>query len=276
MTHKKGFTLIELMVVISTIGTLSSIILASLKDAQAKARDSVRVQQVRQLDNATRSYVYANNQAPELSTCNPNTGTGCVAKSNAANGTTEKNAWNAYLSEMDNYIGATPVDPCGTSGCAVVGSSENTGYTYISPGGVQYYCNQLGTCGIDDYTESYQLSANLETNSTPSYGEGGYTGSLVAIPSPHNVTIEVYVGTNLITSTQNGGCQAYVTGPGGFSAFPPCVTATPITTSGTYSIQYIRGFPVGARSVPPVIQPSGPQNYNGNNNLIFRMYFQPL
>ncbi len=48
---QKGFTLIELMVVISIIGLLSSIVLASLQTARTKARNSRIVQEVQQLRN---------------------------------------------------------------------------------------------------------------------------------------------------------------------------------------------------------------------------------
>jgi len=47
----KGFTLIELMVVISIIGVLSSVVLAGLQSTRVKARNSRIVQGVQQLRN---------------------------------------------------------------------------------------------------------------------------------------------------------------------------------------------------------------------------------
>ncbi len=53
---KKGFTLIELLVVISIIALLSSVVLSSLNKAQTKARDSARIQEIKQLKTALSLY----------------------------------------------------------------------------------------------------------------------------------------------------------------------------------------------------------------------------
>src|SRR5690606_13059805 len=51
-SKKKGFTLIELLVVISIIALLSSVVLSSLTVARAKARDSKRFSDLRQIQTA--------------------------------------------------------------------------------------------------------------------------------------------------------------------------------------------------------------------------------
>ena len=53
---KKGFTLIELLVVIAIIGLLSSIVLVSMQGVRAKARDSVRKQDLRAVQMAFELY----------------------------------------------------------------------------------------------------------------------------------------------------------------------------------------------------------------------------
>lgn len=52
----KGFSLIELLVIISIISLLSTIILASLDDARKGARDSVRKTDIQTLRNAIELY----------------------------------------------------------------------------------------------------------------------------------------------------------------------------------------------------------------------------
>jgi general secretion pathway protein G len=71
---KSGFTLIELLVVIAIIGTLSSVVLASLNSARAKAQDSARISQIRQIAYALALYFDVNGKYP---TC-LNTGGSCT------------------------------------------------------------------------------------------------------------------------------------------------------------------------------------------------------
>jgi prepilin-type N-terminal cleavage/methylation domain-containing protein len=59
-TKSRGFTLIELLVVIAIIGLLASIVLVNLAAARIRARDSQRIQNVKQLRNAVELY-YADN-----------------------------------------------------------------------------------------------------------------------------------------------------------------------------------------------------------------------
>jgi len=56
-THKQsGFTLLELLVVTAIIGILAMVVLASLSDARATARDTARVAGVREVQKALELY----------------------------------------------------------------------------------------------------------------------------------------------------------------------------------------------------------------------------
>jgi prepilin-type N-terminal cleavage/methylation domain-containing protein len=63
--NQKGFTLIELMVVISIIGTLSTIALTSLNGARAKARDARRFSDMEQIRTALEVYRAMNGHYPD-------------------------------------------------------------------------------------------------------------------------------------------------------------------------------------------------------------------
>lgn len=59
--NKKGFTLIELMVVIAIIGFMSAVILASINTARIKARDTQRIAELRNIEKAMNLYALSNN-----------------------------------------------------------------------------------------------------------------------------------------------------------------------------------------------------------------------
>lgn len=61
MINKKGFTLVEMLVVISIIGILSSFAVVSLNSARQKARDALRKGDMAQLRTALNLYYDDNN-----------------------------------------------------------------------------------------------------------------------------------------------------------------------------------------------------------------------
>ena len=81
MRKGAGFTLIELLVVIAIIGTLASVVLASLNSAREKARDAARIAQIDEISKALELYYSEYGYYPQIqhgqgteTACNPNTG----------------------------------------------------------------------------------------------------------------------------------------------------------------------------------------------------------
>ena len=60
--NKKGFTLIELLVVVAIIGLLATLSIVALNTARAKARDTKRVGDIKNIQTALELY-YSNNGA---------------------------------------------------------------------------------------------------------------------------------------------------------------------------------------------------------------------
>ncbi len=64
ISYKKGFTLIEMLVVVAIIGILASVVLASLSSARAKARDAKRILDGKEVVKALDAYFASNGKYP--------------------------------------------------------------------------------------------------------------------------------------------------------------------------------------------------------------------
>lgn len=125
--NSRGFTLIELLVVIAIIGILSSVVLASLNGARAKARDVYRKSELKQLQTALEMYLDSNNAYPS---------TGGVWYGMSANGGSRTTSGaSAYIPGLTpTYISVLPADPGGdTSGWSgFLYQSNGTNYKLLS------------------------------------------------------------------------------------------------------------------------------------------------
>jgi len=64
MKNKKGFTLIEVLIVVSIIGLLASIVLASVSAFRSRGRDTRRLADIRQIQGALEFYYSTNGSFP--------------------------------------------------------------------------------------------------------------------------------------------------------------------------------------------------------------------
>lgn len=137
---RKGFTLIELMVVIAIIGILATVVVSSLNTARAKGRDTKRISDIHQIQNALELYYNTNGVYPAA-------GAGWSESSVIAS------PWTTVLEPLlTAYIPKLPLDPL------------NSGRTYTLAGyDYGYYsCNGSG----------YFLIARLETGPATKYSKG--------------------------------------------------------------------------------------------------------
>lgn len=136
----RGFTLIELLVVLAIIGLLSSIVLASLNTARAKARDAVRKSQVGEFEKALELYFLVNGHYP-------------CGRSNCLSfivPLTSDPASNPGIELVSGgFISSIPSDPIYPPGTPNVSTSCNTK-------------DGAGYCYCSDGTDSYVLTVNTE------------------------------------------------------------------------------------------------------------------
>ncbi len=64
MDKEKGFTLVELLIVVAIIGILASLVIVSLTTNKAKSRDARRISDLRQVGNVLHQYNTDNQEFP--------------------------------------------------------------------------------------------------------------------------------------------------------------------------------------------------------------------
>ncbi len=139
----RGFTLIELLVVIGVISILASVVLASLNNSRAKARDAKRISDMRQIMIALESFYSDNGYYPPSATC----GYDCNGYSSSGTVT-----WTTLEGFLAPYISRLPVDP------------KNTGvYPWVSG----EYAYAYGNVGKDLYKPQYDLTTKFESPNHP-------------------------------------------------------------------------------------------------------------
>lgn len=142
---KGGFTLVELLVVISIISLLSSIVFSSISSARSKARDARRITDMKQITTALYLYYDKNGFYPA------NTDNDCGGWDIGKNG--GSGSADPFISLLAEFLPITPADPVTTSSC----------------GGYRYYRYPAGTAGCDSSKGAFYVLGvpNMETSGNP-------------------------------------------------------------------------------------------------------------
>lgn len=149
---QKGFTLIELLVVISIIGVLSSIVLVSLNNAKARARDAIRLSDIKQIQTALSVYYEEHGAYPTSGNCGssiPNGGW-CNSVQGLSDGHWIRRGSSINLSD---FFDKDPVDPNNLESAKW---RPYNGRTYF------YYANGYGGAG-----QWYMIIFGLENHNNP-------------------------------------------------------------------------------------------------------------
>jgi len=135
---EKGFTLLELLVVIGIIGLLASILVVNLTSARKRARDTKRVADIRNLQTASEDYYGKNGKYPTI------------------------------INDLVTgaQIPIWPLDPLAQSGTTCSGNSDNCYfYAYYTPSGALGPQSYHFGASLED-TGSMLLNQDRDCNST--------------------------------------------------------------------------------------------------------------
>lgn len=103
--NNKGFTLIELIVVIAIIALLASIVLVSISDVQIKGRNAGVIEQVSEYQKAVALYVASNNgNYPNVGDTDPH----CVGASGSCVFVGDSIATDNTLDALEEFISGLP------------------------------------------------------------------------------------------------------------------------------------------------------------------------
>jgi prepilin-type N-terminal cleavage/methylation domain-containing protein len=151
----KGFTLVELLVVVAIIGLLASIIIVSLNSARTRAKDARRLSDIRAIISALELYYHDNEQYPgPTSSYGESEGTCGGWDTSTVDNDGDGKPFIEPLIDGD-YLSSVPTDPVGSGTCS--------GLTY------RYYRYGAGTSGCDSSRGAFYVLEiiDMETSGRP-------------------------------------------------------------------------------------------------------------
>lgn len=156
---KKGFTLIEMIVVVFIIALLASIVIVEVNNSRMNARDAKRIQDIDTINTAIQLYADANSgQYPApIAASAPVCGCGCWVIS-APTGDSNYDRWLASATMLQPYISTLPADPI---------NNYSRGYEYI------YSCVNTGAGPYDYKIEARNMESVTGLAKAKNTNDGG-------------------------------------------------------------------------------------------------------
>ena len=146
---QKGFTIVELLIVIVIIGILAAITIVAFNGTQQRGRDAQRKSDVAAITKALELYYIDKGEYPA--------GNGSTTI-NTSWSTTADASWATLQTKLQPYYAKLPVDPVSTPGVSPQSSGYN--YAYFSNSGAgTTYC---GAKTLQMYILVYRLEGNAQ------------------------------------------------------------------------------------------------------------------
>lgn len=141
----KGFTIVELLIVIVVIGILATLVIVTFTGIQQKARNSQRQTDINAVDSHVEAYFAANGYYPTLADLNSDS------------------------FRTNNLKGLDPqalIDPKGGS---IQGTTDSSHYSYVASAsaGSGLTCDNTQPSSTTNQCDAFVLTATLEGSSTP-------------------------------------------------------------------------------------------------------------
>lgn len=159
--NQRGFTLVELLIVIVIIAILAAITIVAYNGIQARARDAARVQALQQVETALAAYYTDNGQYP---VSGGSTITGITSWN-----TTADASWNTLATALQPYVSTLPTDPNATAGANVLSNAAAYDFAYFS-NSAGAYCNS-------GKNQMYLIVYRLEASAPPLSSGSACTGT---------------------------------------------------------------------------------------------------
>ena len=152
----RGFTIVELLIVIVVIAILAAITIVAYNGIQQRARDSQRSSDIATIIKALELYYVDNGQYPAAG--------GSTAINSGWSATTDGSWSTLKTALMPKYLSSLPSDPTNTTNADIL--TSGFGYAYLSTSGEK--------CNVNGY-QWYRLIYRKETGAQTSNISGNCT-----------------------------------------------------------------------------------------------------